>query len=102
MLEGVEAVGLWFAKRWAEYLTFISTAVLLPLEIYEIIHTGTALKVIGFLINLAVVIYLLLRKRLFGLRGGAAADEAERDARHRLGRRSSGPPRRPRPARRPR
>jgi hypothetical protein len=25
-----------------------------------------------------VVVYLLLRKRLFGLRGGGAADEAER------------------------
>jgi uncharacterized membrane protein (DUF2068 family) len=77
-LEGVEAVGLWFARRWAEYLTFISTTILLPLEVYEIIHGGTVLKVIGFLINLAVVIYLLLRKRLFGLRGGAGAEAAER------------------------
>jgi uncharacterized membrane protein (DUF2068 family) len=78
-LEGVEAIGLWFARRWAEYLTFLSTVVLLPLEIYEIVNGGTPLKVIGFLINLAVVVYLLLRKRLFGLRGGAAADEAERE-----------------------
>ncbi len=78
-LEGAEAIGLWLSKRWAEYLTFISTTLLLPLEIYEIVNRGTALKVIGFLINLAVVVYLLLRKRLFGLRGGAAADQAERD-----------------------
>jgi len=78
LLEGVEAVGLWFAKRWAEYLTFISTTVLLPLEIYEIVNRATVLKVIGFLINLAVVVYLLFRKRLFGLRGGGAADERER------------------------
>jgi uncharacterized membrane protein (DUF2068 family) len=78
-LEGVEAVGLWFAKRWAEYLTFVSTTVLLPLEVYEIVNKPTPLKVIGFLINLAVVVYLLLRKRLFGLRGGAGADEAERE-----------------------
>jgi uncharacterized membrane protein (DUF2068 family) len=77
-LEGIEAVGLWYGKRWAEYLTFVSTSLLLPLEVYEIIHKGTPLKVIGFLINVAVVVYLLLRKRLFGLRGGAAADEAER------------------------
>jgi uncharacterized membrane protein (DUF2068 family) len=77
-LEGVEAVGLWFAKRWAEYLTFLSTVILLPLEVYEIINKGTPLKVIGFLINVAVVVYLLLRKRLFGLRGGGGADEAER------------------------
>ena len=79
-LEGIEAIGLWMGKRWAEYLTFISTTVLLPLEIYEIIHAATVLKVIGFLINLAVVIWLLVRKRLFGLRGGGAADEAERNS----------------------
>lgn len=78
VLEGVEAVGLWLTKRWAEYLTFLATTILLPLEVYEIIHKGTALKVIGFLINLAVVIYLLFAKRLFGLRGGGAADERER------------------------
>jgi uncharacterized membrane protein (DUF2068 family) len=78
VLEGIEGIGLWRGKRWAEYLTFIATSILLPLEIYEIINRGTVLKVIGFLINLAVVIWLLLRKRLFGLRGGAAADEAER------------------------
>jgi len=77
-LEGAEAIGLWMGKRWAEYLTFVSTTVLLPLEVYEIIHKGTVLKVIGFLINLAVVIYLLFRKRLFGLRGGRAAEAAER------------------------
>ena len=77
-LEGIEAIGLWFAQRWAEYLTFVATTILLPLEIYEIIHGGTALKVIGFLINLAVVVYLLLKKRLFGLRGGGDADAAER------------------------
>jgi uncharacterized membrane protein (DUF2068 family) len=79
-LEGIEAVGLWYARRWAEYLTFLATTLLLPLEIYEIIHKGTVLKVVGFLINLAVVIYLLFDKRLFGLRGGGAADEAEREA----------------------
>ncbi len=77
-LEGVEAIGLWLAKRWAEYLTFVSTTILLPLEIYELAHTATVLKAIGFVINLAVVVYLLLRKRLFGLRGGGAADDAER------------------------
>jgi uncharacterized membrane protein (DUF2068 family) len=78
LLEGIEAVGLWYGKRWAEYLTFIATTILLPLEIYEIIHQGTVLKVIGFIINLAVVVWLLYRKRLFGLRGGGKADEAER------------------------
>jgi uncharacterized membrane protein (DUF2068 family) len=78
VLEGIEAVGLWYAKRWAEYLTFIATTLLLPLEIYEIIHQGTVLKVIGFLINVAVVVWLLWRKRLFGINGGGTAEAAER------------------------
>jgi uncharacterized membrane protein (DUF2068 family) len=75
VLEGIEAVGLWLTKRWAEYLTFLATTVLLPLELYELSHRFTILKLIGFIINLAVVVYLLLAKRLFGLRGGGAVDE---------------------------
>jgi len=78
VLEGVEAVGLWYTKRWAEYLTFLATSILLPLEIYEIIHRRSGLKIAGFIVNLAIVIYLLFAKRLFGLRGGGAADERER------------------------
>ena len=78
-LEGVEAVGLWFQKRWAEYLTFIATTLFLPLEVYEMAHRLTPFKIIAFIINVAVVAYLLYAKRLFGIRGGAAADEAERE-----------------------
>lgn len=77
-LEGAEAVGLWRQRRWAEYLTFVATSLLLPLEIYELTTTLSPLKVLTFLVNLAVVVYLLLSKRLFGLRGGRAADEALR------------------------
>jgi uncharacterized membrane protein (DUF2068 family) len=77
-LEGLEAVGLWLTKRWAEYLTFIATSVLLVPEVYELSHRVTPLKLVGFIVNLAVVFYLLFAKRLFGLRGGGAADEAAR------------------------
>jgi uncharacterized membrane protein (DUF2068 family) len=78
LLEGVEAVGLWLAKRWAEYLTFAATTVLLIPEIYELSHGFSVLKTVTLVINAAVVVYLLFAKRLFGLRGGAAADRAER------------------------
>lgn len=80
LLEGVEAVGLWLAKRWAEYLTFVATTILLPLEIYEIVNRVSALKVIGFLVNLAIVVYLVAAKRLFGVRGGGVVDERRREA----------------------
>ncbi len=76
-VEGIEAVGLWYQRRWAEYLTFLVTTSLLPLEIYEIVNRLSVFKLIAFVINAAVVVYLLLAKRLFGLRGGSAADEAE-------------------------
>jgi uncharacterized membrane protein (DUF2068 family) len=79
IIEGVEAVGLWYAKRWAEYLTLIVTASFLPLEVYELAHRVTVFKVIALVINVAVVAYLLWAKRLFGIRGGAAADEALRE-----------------------
>ena len=80
LLEGVEALGLWWGRRWAEYLTFIATAVLLVPEVYELTGTVTPGKVITLLINLAVVVYLLIPKRLFGLRGGSQAEAAEREA----------------------
>jgi uncharacterized membrane protein (DUF2068 family) len=79
VLELVEAVGLWHAKRWAEYLTFIATGVFLPLEVYELTKSISVLKLTAFVINVAIVVYLLYAKRLFGLRGGGAAEEALRE-----------------------
>jgi uncharacterized membrane protein (DUF2068 family) len=77
-IELAEAVGLWMLKRWAEYLTVVATAAFLPLEVYEIVERLTWIRVGALVFNVAVVIYLLLAKRLFGLRGGARAVEAER------------------------
>jgi uncharacterized membrane protein (DUF2068 family) len=79
VLEGVEAIGLWYQRRWAEYLTFLVTTSLLPLEVYELANRLSPLKVLTFLINVAVVAYLLFAKRLFGLRGGVAAERRERE-----------------------
>jgi uncharacterized membrane protein (DUF2068 family) len=79
-LEGVEAVGLWYGKRWAEYLTFVATIVFIPYEIHELIKSVTALKVVALVINLAIAVYLLYAKRLFGLRGGGRVERAEREA----------------------
>jgi uncharacterized membrane protein (DUF2068 family) len=79
-LEGAEAVGLWFQRRWAEYLTFVATLVFLPYEIYELLRTVTPLKVAALALNLLIALYLLFAKRLFGLRGGGAAEERAREA----------------------
>ena len=78
LIEGAEAIGLWYQRRWAEYLTLIATAVFLPLEIYELSRSLSPLKAFAFVVNVAIVAYLLYAKRLFGLRGGTAAEEAAR------------------------
>ncbi|MBV9818223.1 MAG: DUF2127 domain-containing protein [Solirubrobacterales bacterium] len=78
LLEGTEAVGLWLRKRWAEYLTFVATTLLFIPEIYElVVNSVTPLKVLTLLINLAIVAYLILGKRLFGVRGGGRVERAE-------------------------
>jgi uncharacterized membrane protein (DUF2068 family) len=60
-----EGVGLALGKRWAEYLTIISTASLLPLEVYELAKHASIGKVLALVINLAVVAYLALELRRF-------------------------------------
>jgi uncharacterized membrane protein (DUF2068 family) len=58
-----EGVGLALRKRWAEYLTIVSTASLLPLEIYEIARRVTTGRIVLLLINIAVVVYLVIEVR---------------------------------------
>jgi uncharacterized membrane protein (DUF2068 family) len=71
-LELVEGTGLWLDQLWAEYLTVIATSLLVPFELYELIHHPSALKAGGLVVNLAIVAYLvhLLRRRR---RGATAA-----------------------------
>lgn len=65
-IELVEGVGLWLDQLWAEYLTVIVTSLLIPFEIYELVHHPTIWKAGGIAINIAIVTYLayLLRRRL--------------------------------------
>jgi uncharacterized membrane protein (DUF2068 family) len=76
VIEVIEGVGLWLLKRWGEYFAMIATSIGLPYEIYDLAHKVTALRVVAFVINLALVVYLVVTKRLFGVRGGKKAYEA--------------------------
>jgi uncharacterized membrane protein (DUF2068 family) len=78
VIEIVEGFGLWWAKRWAEYLTVVATAAFLPIEIYELTEKISWFKIGTLVLNVLAVLYILVGKRLFGLRGGHAAFEAER------------------------
>lgn len=77
VLQILEGIGLWSLKRWGEYFAVVSTAIFIPLEVYEITEKVTWLRIVALLVNVGAVVYLLLSKRLFGLRGGAKAHEAE-------------------------
>ena len=73
LVEVVEGVGLWLLKRWGEYFAVVATSVFLPLEIHDLAKGITMTRVVTFTINVAAVVYLLISKRLFGLRGGRKA-----------------------------
>ncbi|GAA4634974.1 DUF2127 domain-containing protein [Actinoallomurus vinaceus] len=78
VIELVEAVGLWLGKRWGEYFAVVATSFGLPLEIYELTERITAVRIGALVINVGLVLYLLISKRLFGIRGGKEAYEAKR------------------------
>lgn len=79
-LEACEMIGLWLNKRWAEYLTVVATTVFIPFEVYELTVGVSVFKMVAFVINVGIVVYLLLAKRLFGLRGGHQAERQRRQA----------------------
>jgi uncharacterized membrane protein (DUF2068 family) len=58
-----EGIGLLFRKRWAEYFTIITTAGLIPLELYELSKHISVAKLSILAINIAIVVYLVMRVR---------------------------------------
>jgi uncharacterized membrane protein (DUF2068 family) len=76
VIEIIEAVGLWLLKRWGEYFAMIATSIGIPYEIYDLTAKVTPLRLVAFVINVALVVYLVVTKRLFGVRGGKKAYEA--------------------------
>ena len=55
----LEGVGLWLERSWAAYLTVISTSLLLPFELYEVIDWVSMLRVGVLLMNPVIVLYLI-------------------------------------------
>jgi uncharacterized membrane protein (DUF2068 family) len=64
-----EGIGLLLQKHWAEYFTVITTAGLIPLEIFELLKHFTAMKVAILTVNILVVWYLVRRLRTHSGRG---------------------------------
>jgi len=75
-LFATEGVGLWRARRWAEYLTVIATASFVPFEVFELARRITVLRGGALVLNVAVVAYLVGRLRRYRPLGLAPADSA--------------------------
>lgn len=68
----LEGIGLWLERSWAAYLTVISTSLLLPFELYEVIDRVSMLRVGVLLLNLVIVFYLIGQLKQHTLRSRAS------------------------------
>ena len=68
----IEGIGLWREVSWAAYLTVISTSLLLPFELYEVLQKVTALRISVLFLNLGIVLYLITQLNRHTLRSRAA------------------------------
>jgi len=59
----VEGTGLWLQRRWGEWVTVVITGMLVPVEVYEIVHRPSVPKVLVLLVNVGIVVYLIHRIR---------------------------------------
>ncbi len=64
----VEGVGLWMQKRWAEWLTTVITASLIPLEAWELFQRPNIGKAVVLVANIVIVAYLVWHVRSKGRR----------------------------------
>jgi len=58
IVRGVEAYGLWYERRWAEWFALIAGGLYLPLEVYELFHRATWIKVAVLSTNIGIVVYM--------------------------------------------
>jgi uncharacterized membrane protein (DUF2068 family) len=61
LLHFVEGTGLMLRQKWAGYLTATMTASLLPLELYELARKVTALRLFVLIVNLAILVYIVVK-----------------------------------------
>jgi uncharacterized membrane protein (DUF2068 family) len=51
----IEAYGLWYERRWAEWLAAIGGAVYIPFEVYELCHKAGWISLVALAINVLIV-----------------------------------------------
>ncbi|MGE0353538.1 MAG: DUF2127 domain-containing protein [Gemmatimonadales bacterium] len=63
LLRFVEAAGLWFDRRWAEWMGAVSAAVYLPFEILELVRRPSVLSAVVLVATALTVLILAWRIR---------------------------------------
>lgn len=58
LLRFAEAYGLWFQRRWGEWVAAVSGGIYVPVELYELARGVTWIKLAALLLNAAVVAYM--------------------------------------------
>jgi uncharacterized membrane protein (DUF2068 family) len=59
----LEGVGLVLRKRWGEIVTIVITGSFVPWEIYEAVRRASPIKLGLLAVNVAIVVYLIVRLR---------------------------------------
>jgi uncharacterized membrane protein (DUF2068 family) len=72
-----EGMGLWLEVSWAAYLTVISTSLLFPFELYEVLQQVSAFRIGAFLLNLVIVVYLISQLKQHTLHSGSTVGVSE-------------------------
>ena len=78
----VEGIGLWLELSWAAYLTVVSTSLLLPFELYEVLQQVSAPRFGLLFLNLVIVFYLLSRLKQHALHSGSTVHAGAAAAQH--------------------
>jgi uncharacterized membrane protein (DUF2068 family) len=55
----IEAYGLWYARRWAEWFAALSGSIYVPIELFELYKRFTWLSLGALIVNLVIVVFAL-------------------------------------------
>jgi len=68
ILNLIESAGLHMRMRWAEWMTVIGTAAMIPFEVYRLVARPRLMMLVLIIINAAIVYHLARHKELFSRR----------------------------------
>jgi uncharacterized membrane protein (DUF2068 family) len=58
LLFAAEGLGLWWEKRWAEWLVIINSGILVPFEVMGLLHHPDWLHLLVLAVNLIIIAYI--------------------------------------------